>query len=86
MSQKMSCVGCEEIRVRGGGFWHNNEPHFVGCQTELAELRSQLSRRDFARCLIQEAKDYFRKYGRIADVADADELISAVNEKLSGNR
>jgi hypothetical protein len=35
------CVGCQGIRERGGGRWLPGEPHYVGCPTELAELRSE---------------------------------------------
>jgi len=35
------CVGCQYIRDTGGGHWHDGEPHYVGCPTELAELRRE---------------------------------------------
>jgi hypothetical protein len=36
-----ACVGCQGIRERGGGHWLPGEPHYVGCPTELAELRRE---------------------------------------------
>jgi hypothetical protein len=50
-SNKKSCIGCEHIATQGGGQWRNGEPHYVGCPTELEDLRRECSalRKMFAR-------------------------------------
>lgn len=37
----LDCLGCAHIATQGGGHWRDGEPHYVGCPTELEELRAE---------------------------------------------